>query len=120
VSHLQPGAKIAMAARSPHDLRGEARHALQEALRLAQDFTTLASAADLLEEAISKDPALRERYDAQLQLWRKGIMPVSTAPLQRFTPQTTLARKIRSPSSMGVQPIGCATVLTPSVHYCWN
>ncbi len=93
VSQPQPSAKMAMAARSPHDLRGEAHHALQEALRLAQNFTTLTSAADLLEEAMSKDPALRERYDMQLQLWRKGIMPVSTASLQRFTPQTPPARK---------------------------
>jgi serine/threonine-protein kinase len=75
--------KTAMAERSPHDLKGEAQNAFREAIRIARDPTKLMSAADLLEEAISKDPALRARYESQLQLWRKGIMHVSTADLRR-------------------------------------
>lgn len=88
VSQPQHRAKRAIAARSSHDLRDEAHNALQEALQIAQDPTRLMSAADLLEEAISKDPTLRERYDAQLQLWRKGIMPVSTAHMIRGSQRT--------------------------------
>ena len=84
VSESKRISKTAIVERSPHDLRGEARNALQEALQTAQDSSKLMSAADLLEEALSKDPALRERYEWQLQLWRKGIMHVSTANLRRF------------------------------------
>jgi len=71
--------KTAIAERSPHNLRGEAKRALQEAIHIADDPGKLMSAADLLEEAISKDPTLRDRYETQLRLWRKGIMHVSTA-----------------------------------------
>ncbi len=84
VSRSSRGAKTAIAEASPHDLKGEARNALQEAIQIAQDPTKLMTAADLLEEAISKDPALRERYESQLQLWRKGITHVSTANIRRF------------------------------------
>ncbi len=83
VSQSKRGSKTAIAERSPHDLKGEARNALQEAIGIAHDPTKLMSAADLLEEAISKDPALRDRYESQLQLWRKGIMHVSTADFSR-------------------------------------
>jgi serine/threonine-protein kinase len=79
------GSKTALAPRSPHDLRTEARAALREALEVARDPLRLSAAADLLEEAISKDPTLRENYESQLQLWRKGIMHVSTADLRRFS-----------------------------------
>lgn len=88
VSQSKRSSKTAMGEPSPHDLKGEAKNALQEAVQIAQDPTKLTLAADLLEEAISKDPALRERYESQLQLWRKGIMPVSTASLRRFSRQT--------------------------------
>ena len=81
--------KFAISERSPHDFKHEADNALKEALRVAQDPTKLMSAADLLEEAISKDPALRDRYESQLQLWRKGIMHVSTEDLKRFSNRTT-------------------------------
>jgi len=84
VSQSKRGSKTAMGEPSPRDLKGEAQNALDEAVRIAQDPARLTIAADLLEEAISKDPALRERYGSQLQLWRKGIMHVSTAGLKRF------------------------------------
>ena len=66
------------------DLHGEAREALAEAMAVADDPAKLWFAADLLEEAISKNPKLRERYEPHLQLWRKGIMHVSTSDLKRF------------------------------------
>jgi serine/threonine-protein kinase len=75
--------KSAITEHSPHNFKAEAENALEEALRVAQDATKLMTAADLLEEAISKDPALRDRYEFQLQLWRKGIMHCSTKDLQR-------------------------------------
>lgn len=77
------GSKSAIGHRSPHNFKSEAEKALEEALKMAQDPSNLMSAADLLEEAISKDPALRDRYEFQLQLWRKGIMHCSTAELSR-------------------------------------
>jgi len=83
VSQSKRGSKSAIAEHSPHNLKGEAESALQEAIQIAQDPTKLMSAADLLEEAISKDPKLRERYESQLQLWRKGIMHCPTGRWQR-------------------------------------
>jgi serine/threonine-protein kinase len=83
VSQPKRGSKSAITERSPHDLRGEAQSALKEAMRIAQDPTKLMSAADLLEEAISKDPKLRDRYGSQLQLWRKGIMHCPTGRWQK-------------------------------------
>lgn len=90
-SQSKRGSKTAIARHSPHDLKCEAQNALQEAVRIARDPTKLMSAADLLEEAISKDPALRERHESQLQLWRRGIMHVSTADLKRFAKRPTSA-----------------------------
>ena len=66
------------------DLRAEAHNALDAALELARDPTQLWSAADLLEEAMSKDPALRERYGSQLGLWRRGIMTAPAGDLSRL------------------------------------
>ena len=44
------------------------------AMSLARDPSKLMEAADLLEEAIMKQPSLRERYKYQLKLWRRGIV----------------------------------------------
>lgn len=63
---------------SPHDLKQEATDAIDRAHELARDPASLHAAADLLEEGLSKDPSLRDRYGYQLGLWRKGIMHVST------------------------------------------
>jgi len=92
VSQSRRSAKSAIVERSPHDLKREASSALQEAIQIAQDPAQLMSAADLLEEAISKDPELRDRYEWQLQLWRKGIMHVSTADLRQFPKRTNTSR----------------------------
>jgi serine/threonine-protein kinase len=64
---------------SEHDLHAEAASARDEALRLATDPRQLITAADLLEEAISKDPDLRLHYQNHLKLWRLGIMHASTS-----------------------------------------
>ena len=84
VSEPRPSTKSDVASQSPHDLHAEAQSALQDAIAAAKDPTNLMSAADMLEEALSKDPALRPRYEPQLKLWRKGIMSVSTADLRRL------------------------------------
>jgi serine/threonine-protein kinase len=44
-----------------------------EAMKLARDSSKLTEAADLLEEALIKQSDLRERYEYQLKLWRRGI-----------------------------------------------
>lgn len=80
------GSKFGVFARSQHDLEAEARQALSEALSLAQDPTQLAVAADLLEEAISKAPALGEQHLARLRLWRRGVMSA-------FAPKSEAKRK---------------------------
>jgi serine/threonine-protein kinase len=78
VSSFHRSSKDVVGHVSPHDLRREAAEALAQAHDVARDPTQLWAAADLLEEALSKDPGLRETYDAQLGLWRKGVMHVST------------------------------------------
>jgi serine/threonine-protein kinase len=84
MSRSAASSKQIISERSDHDLQAEAHQALQDAERLAEDPTRLALAADLLEEAISKDPTLGARHGGRLQMWRKGIMHVSTR--RRRTP----------------------------------
>jgi len=50
-----------------------AAQAAKKAIKLSKEPSKLPSAADLLEEAISKDPDLRQQYGSQLKLWRRGI-----------------------------------------------
>jgi hypothetical protein len=45
----------------------------EQAVTMARRPGSLMSAADLLEEAINKDPDLRDRYENQLKLWRRGV-----------------------------------------------
>lgn len=51
-----------------------ARNKVKEAQKLARQASTLAKAADLLEEAINQWPELGTEYRDQLRLWRKGVM----------------------------------------------
>ena len=69
----QPGeGKRAMGMRSPTD--ANAAHVMvRRALAMAKSPGSLMSAADLLEEAINKAPELRESYQTQLELWRRGV-----------------------------------------------
>ncbi len=65
--------KTVVPAISPHDFKAEAKVALTQALKQAQSQAGLSTAADLLEEAISKDPSLRGAFESQLHWWRRGI-----------------------------------------------
>jgi serine/threonine protein kinase len=51
----------------------EAQKLAARAIKLARDFGKLAEAADVMEEACNKWPALREQYEYTLKLWRRGI-----------------------------------------------
>ncbi len=64
--------KTALGKQGPSD-SGKARKAVEEAMKLAQDPGKLIIAADLLEEAINKDASLRDHYESQLKLWRRGV-----------------------------------------------
>jgi len=69
----QPGeGKRAMGMRSPTDASA-AHDMVRRALTMAKNPGSLMSAADLLEEAINKAPELRESYQTQLELWRRGV-----------------------------------------------
>lgn len=65
-------AKTALGDQTPPDPQ-RAEKMIKAALVLANDATTLIEAADLLEEAIGVAPELREKYEYQIKLWRKGI-----------------------------------------------
>ena len=67
------GSKSALGSISKPEERNPQTMATQ-AMRLARDPSKLMEAADLLEEAIMKEPGLRERYEYQLKLWRRGIV----------------------------------------------
>lgn len=79
-SEFPKTSKEALPGYTSRDLKKEAVGALRSAFRTAKDPLNLMTAADLLEEAMCKDPGLRERFGVQLELWRKGIMhcPVDT------------------------------------------
>ena len=46
---------------------------VKNAIELSKHPGKLHIAADMLEEAISKDRTLRDKYESQLKLWRKGM-----------------------------------------------
>lgn len=46
---------------------------VKEAINMSQDASKLMEAADLLEEAITRNSDLREKYEYRLKLWRRGI-----------------------------------------------
>jgi serine/threonine-protein kinase len=75
--------KLALPGYTGRDLHQEAATALQASFEVAKSPLNLATAADLLEEAMGKDPGLRERYAPQLELWRKGIMHCPANTLTR-------------------------------------
>ncbi|MBC7909900.1 MAG: serine/threonine protein kinase [Pyrinomonadaceae bacterium] len=58
---------------SPTDEK-EAREMAAQAIKLSRQRIKLNEAADLMEEAFNKWPALREEYERQIKLWRCGIM----------------------------------------------
>lgn len=58
--------------RSPLHMNG-IEEQIQQAIALSKLPGKLPLAADLLEEILSKDHSLRERYESRLKLWRKGM-----------------------------------------------
>jgi len=58
----------------PKPREGNPQTMATEAMRLARDPSKLMEAADLLEEAMMQQSGLRERYEYQLKLWRRGIV----------------------------------------------
>jgi serine/threonine-protein kinase len=51
----------------------EARRKINKAFRISEDISRLKEAADLLEEASFLNPNLKDKYEYQIKLWRRGI-----------------------------------------------
>ncbi len=51
-----------------------AKKMVDQAKKLAKRADRLSEAADLMEEAFNKWPELRDEYEYQVRLWRRGIM----------------------------------------------
>lgn len=71
-STTRESTKRALGMPSPTDA-GKVEADIKVALALAKEPGRLTLAADMLEEAINKHPDLRERYESQLRLWRRGV-----------------------------------------------
>ncbi len=54
--------------------KGKAQKMVDQALIMANHPQKLTEAADLMEEAFNKWPELRENYEYQVKLWRRGIL----------------------------------------------
>jgi serine/threonine protein kinase len=50
-----------------------ARSLARQAIKVSQEPGRLPDAADLMEEALNKFPAMREEYQGRVKLWRRGI-----------------------------------------------
>jgi hypothetical protein len=46
---------------------------VQLALKLALNPSTLTRAADVMEDALSRAPHLREQYEYHVRMWRRGV-----------------------------------------------
>ncbi len=66
------GAMVINGSAAPDD-RNKALSLSKEALRMAREDARLADAADLMEEAFSIFPALRDKYSSRVKLWRAGV-----------------------------------------------
>ena len=78
-SYSSDMAKTALGPVSPADDAG-ARKLAEKAVELSSLPGRLAEAADLLEEAFSKCPPLREKYEARLKSWRQTLSSVASPP----------------------------------------
>lgn len=65
--------KSALGIHSPAD-ETIARNKVKNAFSMARNDGRLREAADILEEAFNKWPALRSEYETQVKLWRRGIL----------------------------------------------
>jgi eukaryotic-like serine/threonine-protein kinase len=70
-SNVSDVSKTALGVHSPGDQQASSRM-VAEALGLARD-SRVGEAADLMEEALNKEPTLRDRYEYQVKLWRRGV-----------------------------------------------
>jgi len=69
----RPGAAKAADGLPPLPGRATVEGMVHQALDMAHDARRLMEAADLLEEALNLRPELRQAYEYQLRLWRRGI-----------------------------------------------
>jgi len=58
----------------PKSEEGDPETMAAEAMKIARDPRKLMEAADLLEEAMIRQSGLREKYEYELKLWRRGII----------------------------------------------
>jgi serine/threonine-protein kinase len=65
-------AKSALGVHSPGSFSA-AEAMARDALALARDSGRLSEAADLMEEAFNRWPDLRQQYERQVKVWRRGI-----------------------------------------------
>jgi serine/threonine-protein kinase len=72
VSELSTHSKVLLKQSDLPDITDIERR-VQEAIEMAQEPTNLTRAADILEEAVSKDAQLRIQYESYIKLWRQGI-----------------------------------------------
>jgi len=70
---LNDESKNALGVHSVEDIK-LAKDMTRTALKLATQADRLMEAADLMEEAFNKAPPLREKYEYQLKLWRRGVV----------------------------------------------
>ena len=75
LSKAEPTSDKSKSALGPHPSvhSEEARKMAANAIKSVQNNGSLTEAADLMEEACNKWPALREQYEYKLKLWRRGI-----------------------------------------------
>lgn len=64
--------KSALGVHTPAD-EERARSMVKKALEMAKQSSRLVQAADLLERAINTWPELRDEYEYQLRVWRRGL-----------------------------------------------
>ncbi len=72
-SYFSDASKTALGPQSAVDGEG-ARKLADQALKMAKIAGRLMEAADMMEEAFTKCPPLREKYEYRLKLWRKGVV----------------------------------------------
>lgn len=72
-SYSSDMSKTALGPQSTADDAG-ARKLADQAIKLAKMPGKLMEAADMMEEAFTKCPPLRDKYEYQLKLWRKGLV----------------------------------------------
>lgn len=68
-----PMSKSELSGRTDTARKAEAEGLLHRAIASASNPSTLMEAADLLEAALTNDPALKSAYETRLRLWRRGI-----------------------------------------------